>query len=167
MKKTNLLITVLLILIAVFAYLYFSGSISFFTQSVSFNLPNNEKLVVTDSEGNLTFIPTEKIDSAINQTVKSLDDSLMLLINTKQDSSLADAKYLTQGAALDVYQPKGDYVSYDNKFRLTTNYAKGFQKDKGGMYARFYKNRMGWNAWNDLQDNDQAYWEINKIPSSS
>lgn len=167
MKKTNLLIAGLFILIAVFVYLYFSGSISFFTQSISFNLPNDQKLVVTDGEGNLTFIPTGNIDSAINTTVKSLDDSLTPIINMKQNTTAADAKYLTLDEAASDYQPKGDYIPYDSKFRLTTHYAKGANASKGGTYARFYKNRMGWNPWNELQGNDQAYWEINKIPSSS
>lgn len=167
MKKTNLLITGLFILIAVFVYLYFSGSISFFTQSTSFNLPNDQKLIVTDGEGNLQFIPTSNIDAAINSTAKSLDNSLTPLINAKQDTSVADSKYLTENKAITDYQPKGDYVPYDSGFRLTTNWAKGANKEKGGSYARYYKSHMGWNAWDDIKDNDQAYWLIGKIPSSS
>ena len=170
MKKTSLLITGLLVLIAVFAYLYFSGSISFFAQSASFNL-SNQKLIVTDDEGNLQFIPTENIDSAINTTVKSLDDSMTPIINEKLGSAAASATYMPIVKAYSTFQPMGDYIPYDSQFRLSTQWAtSGTNSGKGGWWARYYNGKMGWNAWDDIKkmpDADKAYWTINKIPSSS
>ena len=157
MKKTNLLITGLLVLIAFFAYLYFSGSISFFTQSTLFNLPN-QKLIVTDDNGTLQFISTEQIDAAINNTVNSLDASLTPLIQKKLDTDVAATTYLSEDAVAE------NYVPYNSSFRLTTQWSKGINADKGGTYAKYYKGRTSWNPWNELKDDDKAYWLISRIP---
>lgn len=159
----KIVIGVSVILVALVFYLYYSGSVSFFTQS-RYWPDSTIQLVMVDSRGDLVFSPATKLDEAINATVNSLKTEMTPMINTKLDTTTAARTYLSKTDATGLYAPKLDYVKYDDQFRLTTSNQKRERTDLGGIYARHYKGRMGWSAWNDLKDDDGSKWEINKLP---
>lgn len=159
----KIVIGVLLIFVALALYLYYRGSVSYFTQS-SYWPDSGVQMVMIDSRGDLVFQPAIKLDEAINTTVNSLKTEMTPMINAKLSPTTAARTYLSKTAATGLYAPKLEYVKYDDPFRLTTPNQKGTRTDLGGVYARKYKGGIGWNPWWDIKDDKGSKWEINKIP---
>ena len=159
----KIVIGVLVIFVALALYLYYRGSVSYFTQS-SYWPDSGVQMVMIDSRGDLVFQPAIKLDEAINTTVNSLKTEMTPMINAKLSPTTAARTYLSKTAATGLYAPKLEYVKYNDAFRLTTPYQKGQRTDLGGYYSRKYKGGMGWNAWHDIKDDRDSKWEIHKLP---
>lgn len=162
-KNNKIAIGVLVIMVALAVYLYYNGSLSYFTQS-NYWPDNGLQMVMVDSSGDLVFQSATKLDEAINTTVNGLKTEMTPMINAKLATSTAAGTYLSKTDARGLYAPKLEYVQYDKSFRLTTPNQKNKRKDLGGYYARKYKGGVGWNPWWDIKDDTGAKWEINKLP---
>lgn len=157
MSKTKINLFIFLAAIVLLIIYFTMGNTSYFTASKVFNEPSS--MMVTDSDGNITLIPVKNIDSAINGTVGSLKSELNPTINSKLDTTTASDTYLTKTNANTTYASKDEAVKYNDKFRLTTE-----AQVLSGTYARHYKDRMGWNPWRSLENDNQARWIIEAIP---
>lgn len=70
MKMNKLFIT-LIVFSAILAFFYFSGAISFYTQTLApTNFNGANALIAFDSNGNLKSIPVANINAGINAAVK-------------------------------------------------------------------------------------------------
>jgi len=159
-KNNKIVIGVLVVFVALALYLYYSGSISYFTQS-NYWPDTSIQMVMMDSSGNLVFQPATKIDEAINATTNSLKSNLNPIIGSKLATTTASNTYLTKTAAGTIYAKNNEAVKYNDKFRLTT---EAEMENDNGQYARRYGGRVGWNAWSGLKDNKSARWLIQGIP---
>lgn len=136
------------------------GDTSYYTASTAFK-DDGLNMMVTDSDGTITFIPVTRIDTAVNDTVNSLKSELNPIIDSKLATTTASNTYLTKTDAGTTYAKNNEAVKYNDKFRLTT---EAEMENAKGEYMRRYGGRVGWNAWSGLRENKSARWLIQGIP---
>ena len=85
----NKLFITLLTLLTIRVFLYFSGIVSFYTQTFApTNFNGASSLIAFDSNGNLKSIPVSNINAGINAAVKGTADSINNVMDTvKQRAS--------------------------------------------------------------------------------
>lgn len=79
----NKLLITLLSLLTILVFLYFSGIVSFYSQTLApTNFNGASSLIAFDSNGNLKSIPVSNINAGINAAVKGTADSINNVIDT-------------------------------------------------------------------------------------
>ncbi len=139
-----------LAVLAVLVYIILSTTTSLL--SVSFTPSNNfsnDNLITVDSSGDIKLVPSNKIDSSINNSVKSLENSTTTSLNNVYTKN----EIYNTGQADQKFQPKsamGNYIKYNSKFYLQ-NTEDGTTGPVGTGRALFgrYSDRGGWYNYSD------------------
>lgn len=149
----------LVLLFVIFIVIFLMTNINFFTKTELFSGSKvGTNIITVSSDGTITLVPSKNVDTAINDTVTSLQTD-----TTKTFLKQADATktFLKQADATKTFQPKGSYLQQNKAFSLSTV----GRKTNSQPYFRDWKDRGGW-ARAPTDNNNSGFWIVNQPPGS-
>ena len=137
----NKLFITLIVFSAILAFFYFSGAISFYTQTLApTNFNGANALIAFDSNGNLKSIPVANINAGINAAVKGTADSLNNdLSNVAARSYSNETRSRRNGSVMTTLASKTDVANQISAAKASVNSSLNGYVKKGQRY-KIYNN---------------------------